>query len=458
MSTITTRNPATGEDLKTYQLHTDEEARQVVEAADAAFHDWRRLPIEDRAAAVRRLGQVLRDNERELCELMTAEMGKPIAQGAPEVQLCAAICDWTADHGPDLLSDEQVPMEGGRAVITHQPIGVVYGIQPWNFPMYQVIRFSVSQLVAGNTVLLKHAESVFGMALRLEELYHEAGIPADAFKVLLIDHDQSDDIIAMPQVRGVTLTGSDGAGRHVASKASEHLTKSVVELGSNDSYLVLSDADVELAVQTSVQGRIANNGQTCVAAKRFVIAGEVYDQFRDAYVEAMGAVEMGDPMQEGCALGPMSRVQLRDELHDQVIASVEKGAKVSVGGEKPDRAGAWYPATVLENVVPGQPAYDDELFGPVAALIRADDDDDAKRIANDSRYGLGGGIFSRDVEAATQWALTEFDTGMVNVNGFSLAQPHLPFGGVKDSGFGREHGEPGMKEFVNIKSVMIADV
>ncbi len=454
---VTTRNPATGEDLQTYELHTDAEAAQIVEAAGDAFQQWRRVPIAERADVVRRLGQVLRDHEQELAELMTAEMGKPVAQGSPEVQLCAAICDWTADHGPEILADQRQPLEGGHAVITHQPIGVVYGIQPWNFPMYQVIRFSISQLVAGNTVLLKHAESVWGTALRLEELYHEAGIPTDAFKVLLIDHDQSDDVIAMPQVRGVTLTGSDGAGKAVAATAAQHLKKAVVELGSNDSYLVLSDADIELAVSTSVQGRITNNGQTCVAAKRFVVVDEVYDAFRDAYVEAMGAVEMGDPTQESCDLGPMSREQLRDELHEQVVASIEKGAKAAVGGQKPDRAGAWYPATVLENVEPGQPAYDDELFGPVAALIRARDDDDAKRIANDSRYGLGGGIFSRDVEAATQWALTEFDTGMVNVNGYNLAQPHLPFGGVKDSGFGREHGEPGMKEFVNIKSVMVAD-
>ncbi|WP_237690138.1 NAD-dependent succinate-semialdehyde dehydrogenase [Nocardioides panacisoli] len=455
MPTITTRNPATGEDLQTYDLHTDAQVSEIIDATHRAFGEWRRTPIEQRAEAVRAIGQHLRDNEQELSELMTAEMGKPIAQGSPEVQLCAAICDWTADNAAEILADVEQPKEGGRALITHQPIGVVYGIQPWNFPIYQVIRFSVSQLIAGNTVLLKHAESVFGMALRLEELYRAAGIPQDAFRVLLIDHGQSDDVIARPEVRGVTLTGSDGAGKHVAAEAAKHLKKAVVELGSNDSYLVLSDADVSAAVQTCVQGRMANNGQTCVAAKRFVVVDEVYDTFRDAYVEAMAGVEMGDPTDEGCQLGPMSRVQLRDELHDQVLASVEKGAKATVGGEKPEGAGAWYPATVLENVEPGQPAYDDELFGPVAALIRARDDEDAMRIANDSRYGLGGGIFSADTARAVELARTEFDTGMVNVNGFNLANPHLPFGGVKDSGFGREHGEPGLKEFVNIKTVMI---
>jgi succinate-semialdehyde dehydrogenase/glutarate-semialdehyde dehydrogenase len=458
MTSTTTYNPATGEDLKTYELHSDSQVTEIVEATHAAFDSWRKVTIEDRAAVIRKIGELLRENEQELAELMTDEMGKPIAQGAQEVQLCAAICDWTADNAADALADVEQPMEGGRAVITHAPIGVIYGIQPWNFPIYQVIRYSVPQLVAGNTVLLKHAESVIGTALRLEELYREAGLPENAFRVLLIDHDQSDDVIARPEVRGVTLTGSDVAGKHIAAKAGEHLKKSVVELGSNDAYLVLSDADVELAVETSVAGRITNNGQTCVGAKRFVVVDAVYDEFRDAYVEAMRAVELGDPTQEGCQLGPMSRVQLRDELHEQVEESVKNGATVLLGGEKPDRAGAWYPATVIEDVKPGQPAYDDELFGPAAALIRADDDAHAMRIANDSRYGLGGGIFSRDEKRAIELARDEFDTGMVNVNGFNLAQPHLPFGGVKDSGYGREHGDAGFREFVNVKTVMIAEV
>ncbi|GAA1734409.1 NAD-dependent succinate-semialdehyde dehydrogenase [Aeromicrobium alkaliterrae] len=457
MASTTTINPATGEDLTTYELHTDAEVGQIIVASHEAFQSWRTTPLEERADTIRALGELLRKNERELSELMTAEMGKPIEQGSQEVQLCAAICDWTADNAADALADVDQPMEGGRAIITSSPIGVIYGIQPWNFPIYQVIRYSVPQLVAGNTVLLKHANSVFGTALRLEELYREAGLPENAFRALLIDHDQSDDVIAHQKVRGVTLTGSDVAGKHVAALAGEHLKKSVVELGSNDAYLVLADADVDLAVEVSVQGRITNNGQTCVGAKRFIVVDAVYDEFRDAYVEAMKAVELGDPTKDGTELGPMSREQLRDELHEQVEDSVKEGATVLVGGEKPDRAGAWYPATVIEDVKPGQPAYDDELFGPVAALIRAKDDEDAMRIANDSRYGLGGGIFSRDEKRAIELARTEFDTGMVNINGFSLAQPNLPFGGVKDSGYGREHGDAGFKEFVNVKTLMIAE-
>ncbi|QWC85792.1 NAD-dependent succinate-semialdehyde dehydrogenase [Nocardioidaceae bacterium] len=455
MPSTTTRNPATNEDLQTYEHHTDAEVVEIVQAADTAFDAWRRRPIQERAEVARRLATVLRENEQELRELMTAEMGKPISQGSDEVQLCAAICEWTADNGPAALAEERKDKDGGHAIVTYQPTGVIYGIQPWNFPLYQVIRYSVSQLVAGNTVLLKHAPDVWGSALRLEELYHEAGVPTDAFRVLKISIEQSDDVIARPEVRGVTLTGSDGAGSYVASLAAKHLKKTVVELGSNDAFVVLSDADIEHAVQTSVQGRIANNGETCVAAKRFIVVDSVYDAFRDAYVEAMGAVELGDPTDEGCQLGPMVRTDLRDELHEQVTQSVSKGARIAVGGEVPDRAGAWYPATVLEDVAPGQPAYEDELFGPVASLIRAADDEDAMRIANDSRYGLGGGIFSADVERATELARTEFDTGMVNINGFNLAKPHLPFGGVKDSGYGREHGEAGMREFVNAKTIFV---
>ena len=457
MSTFTTVDPATGNDLQTYTMHTDEEVEQIITQVAAAFDSWRRTDIQERADAIRRLGALLRDHESELCELMTHEMGKPIAQGPDEVQLCAAICDYTADHGPGELADEVRSFDSGRAIISKQPIGVIYGIQPWNFPLYQVIRYSIPQLLVGNTVLLRHASSVWGTALRLEELYHEAGLPSDAFRVLLIDHEQSDRVIASPHVRGVTLTGSDSAGRKVAAAAGEHLKKTVMELGSNDAYVVLSDADIETAVATCVRGRIVNNGETCVAAKRFIVTDAVYDRFRDAYLAAMSEVEMGDPTDPETQLGPMARTELRDTLHDQITESVDQGATILLGGETPDRPGAWYPATVLEGVAPGQPAYDDELFGPAASLIRVADDEEAMRVANDSRYGLGGGIFSTDVDRATEMARTEFDTGMVNINGYNLAMPHLPFGGVKDSGYGREHGGWGLEEFVNVKSVMIAE-
>lgn len=457
MSSITTVNPTTGEELATYDSHSDAEVTDIVDAAQAAFEDWRRRPLSERAAVVRKIGELLRERSDDLAQVMTDEMGKVLAHGAAEVELCAAICDWTADNAAAELADEERPLEGGRAIVSYQPVGIILGIQPFNFPAYQAMRYSIPQLVAGNAVFLKHARSVLGSALALEELYHDAGVPKDLFRVLKIDNDQSAELIANPLVRGVTLTGSGAAGSIVAAEAGKHLKKSVMELGSNDAYLVLSDADIATAVQVCTTGRIYNNGETCVAAKRFVVADAVYDEFRDAFVEQLKGVEMGDPNDEATGLGPMAREDLRDELHQQVTASVDAGATLTLGGEVPDRAGYFYPVTVLEDVAPGMPAYDDELFGPVASIIRVADDKEAMRVGNDSRFGLGGGIISKDVDKAIKLAIEEFDTGMININGYNLANPQLPFGGVKDSGYGREHGGFGMKEFVNVKSVMVTD-
>lgn len=455
MTTSTTINPATGERLEEYELVDAEGARQLVRDAHDAFGDWSQRSIDDRAKVVRRIGELLRERKDELCELMTREMGKPISQGADEVELVAAICDWTAEHGPDRLADEERELDGGRALVSYRPQGVILGIQPWNFPLYQAVRYSIPNLVAGNTVVLKHASSVYGSARALGEIYREAGIPEGAFGVLMCDHDTVDELYAMDEIRGVTLTGSDTAGSHVAAKAGEQLKKTVMELGSNDAFVVLEDADIERAAAFCAQGRIINNGETCVSAKRFIVVDEVYDEFRDAFVEQLQGKTMGDPMDPDTDLGPMAREDLRDELHEQVRASVEAGATVTLGGEVPDREGAYYPATVLEDVAPGQPAYDDELFGPVASFIRVRDEQEAMRVANDSRYGLGGGIFSADEDRAVRLARDEFDTGMVNINTYRLAQPNLPFGGVKDSGYGREHGGFGIREFVNVKTVMI---
>lgn len=456
MST-TTINPATGEELTTYHDHTDAEIEQIVDDAHAAFDPWRRRPIKERAGIIRAVGDLLRERTDELSTLMSDEMGKLVSHAKQEVQLCAAICDFTADNCEEQLADEDRALRGGRAIVSYQPIGVILGIQPFNFPIYQALRYSIPQLAAGNTVLLKHAHSVWGSAFALERLYHDAGVPEAAFRVIKASNEQITDLIGNPKVRGVTLTGSVSAGTAVASEAGKHLKKSVMELGSNDAYLVLADADIELAVQICSNGRIYNNGETCVAAKRFVVVDSVYEQFRDAFVEKLSSIEMGDPHADGTGLGPMAREDLRDDLHEQVQQSIAAGARLTLGGEVPDRPGFFYPATVLEDVAPGMPAYDDELFGPVASLIRVADDDEAIRVANDSRYGLGGGIISADVDRAIAMAIDEFDTGMVNVNGYSLAQPNLPFGGVKDSGYGREHGGFGIKEFVNVKAVMVAD-
>jgi succinate-semialdehyde dehydrogenase/glutarate-semialdehyde dehydrogenase len=388
---------------------------------------------------------------------MTRETGKLFKDGHTEIKICAAILDYTASNGPDMLADEERThgTKGQRGVVSYQPIGVIYSIQPWNFPLYQPIRVLAANLMAGNGCVLKHASICSGSGLRLRELCIEAGLPEDLFQVVLIDHDTSDKLIEHPKVRGVTMTGSDGAGRHIGSVAAKALKKTVLELGSNDAYLVLEDADIETAVKFSVMGRLYNNGETCVSAKRFIVTDKAYDAFVEAFVAQMKSVTMGDPMDKETDLGPLSSQDQFDTVKKQVDESVEKGASVLCGGEAPDRTGAYYPATVLGDLKPGMPAHDDEIFGPVASIIRARDDEHAMQLANESRYGLGGGIFSRDEDRALKLARDHFDTGMVRINSFGAADPNMPFGGVKDSGYGREHGGFGMKEFVNAKAIFL---
>lgn len=454
-STYQTVNPATSEPIKTYQLMSDKEALEKLEDTHAAFPSWRDTAISERADIMRTIAKLLREHSSSLADVMTEEMGKPISAGGDEVELCAAICEYTADNAETFLADEERQMAGGKAIVSYQPIGVILGIQPWNFPLYQVVRYSIANLMAGNTVLLKHAANVWGSALALEKIYRDAGLPENVFNVLLIRGSQTPALIEHPHVRGVTVTGSPETGSKVAAKAGECLKKSVLELGSNDAYIVLEDADIEHAVATCVQGRIYNNGETCVAAKRFIVVDAVYNQFRDAFVEQMKKIQFADPTRKDTELGPIAREDLRNTLHDLVSRSIEKGATCLTGGEIPDGPGYFYPVTVLENLEPGMPAYNEELFGPAASLIRVSDEAEAIKVANDSRYGLGGGVFSRDEDRAIAIARDLFDTGMVNINGYRLAQPQLPFGGVKDSGYGREHGGFGIKEFVNIKAIMV---
>jgi succinate-semialdehyde dehydrogenase/glutarate-semialdehyde dehydrogenase len=457
MSTITTINPATEQPIKTYELMSETEATRRLEASHAAFLEWRKLSHEERAPYLNRIAQKLRDNADELAELMTRETGKLFKDGHTEIKICAAILDYTASNGPDMLADEERThgTKGQRGVVSYQPIGVIYSIQPWNFPLYQPIRVLAANLMAGNGCVLKHASICSGSGLRLRELCIEAGLPEDLFQVVLIDHDTSDKLIEHPKVRGVTMTGSDGAGRHIGSVAAKALKKTVLELGSNDAYLVLEDADIETAVKFSVMGRLYNNGETCVSAKRFIVTDKAYDAFVEAFVAQMKSVTMGDPMDKETDLGPLSSQDQFDTVKKQVDESVEKGASVLCGGEAPDRTGAYYPATVLGDLKPGMPAHDDEIFGPVASIIRARDDEHAMQLANESRYGLGGGIFSRDEDRALKLARDHFDTGMVRINSFGAADPNMPFGGVKDSGYGREHGGFGMKEFVNAKAIFL---
>jgi succinate-semialdehyde dehydrogenase / glutarate-semialdehyde dehydrogenase len=457
MGGFRTINPATEEVIKEYTLMTNDEAKKAVEACHNAFKKWKVKSLAERGEVIKKIGEKLMERREEYAKLMTQEMGKVLKQGFQEVKLCSGICAYTAENGAKELQDEEreLPNNAGKGVITYSPVGVIYGIQPWNFPCYQAVRYAIANLMAGNGVLLKHAQNVTGSGLFLKEVFEDAGLPKDLFQVLIIDHNQSDKIIENDLVRGVTLTGSSGAGKIIGQKAAENLKKTVLELGSNDAYLVLDDADIELAVKTCIQGRIYNNGETCVAAKRFIVVESNYEAFKKAFVKGMSDIKHGDPTQKETDLGPMAREDLRDKLHNQVEKSVEKGAEILTGGKLPSGKGFYYPSTVLGNVKPGQPAYEEELFGPVASLIKATDNEDAMRIANDSRFGLGGGIFSKDTDKAMELAKNHFDTGMVFINSFGLAQPNMPFGGVKDSGYGREHGGFGIKEFVNVKSVMM---
>ena len=454
--TIQTINPLTEQTLETYPVMSDDEAMATVQKSHDAYLEWRLKSLDERAEVISAIAAELRKAKEEFAQLMTDEMGKLLSDGRDEIELCAGICDYTAKHGPEMLADEERDVPEGRGLVTYSPLGVIYGIQPWNFPCYQAVRYSISSLMVGNGVLLKHSENCTGSGLLLRDIYERAGLPKGLFGVLLISHDQSDAIIEHELVRGVTLTGSDKAGRTVAQKAASVSKKTVLELGSNDAYMVFDDADLELAIKTCAQGRLFNNGQTCVAAKRFIVTAKNYDAFVEGYAAAFKAIVMGDPNDEDTQLGPLVSCSQRDQIQSQVEESIAKGARAIVGGNIPDRTGWFYPATALVDVAPGQPAYDDEIFGPVASIIKAKDDEDAMRIANDSRYGLGGGIFSKDVERAVRMASTYFDTGMVNINTYAIASPTMPFGGVKDSGYGREHGEVGLKEFVNVKAITIA--
>ena len=457
MSQIQTRNPATGEVLETYEVMGEQEVFAKIDSAHEAFLDWRSKSHEERAPYLRKIAGVLRDNSERFSELMTREMGKLLRDGKTEVELCARLFEYAADKGPEELADQERTHSGGkkRGIVTFSPIGVIYSVQPWNFPLSQPVRVLAANLIAGNSVILKHASICTGSGLLLRDLCEEAGLPKGLFDVIIVGHDLSDKVIEHKLIRAVTMTGSDGAGSHIGELASKNLKKTVLELGSNDAYLVLEDADIETAVKTCVMGRLYNNGETCVSAKRFIVTDAVYDEFVSAFVERMKGVTMGDPTKDDTQLGPLSSKEQFDTIVEQVSKSIDQGATLLCGGDPADDAGCYYPATVLADCKPGMPAYDDELFGPVASVIRAKDDEDAMRIANDSRYGLGGGIFTKDEDKAVRLARDHFDTGMVRINSFGAADPNMPFGGVKDSGYGREHGGFGMKEFVNAKAIFL---
>jgi succinate-semialdehyde dehydrogenase/glutarate-semialdehyde dehydrogenase len=452
--TIKAINPATGEAFASYQEMTDDRLRDAISEAHNAFLDWRRTGFSSRAGLMRQAAKVLRENAGKYADLMAREMGKPIRDGVAEVQKCAAACDYYADNAERFLAAEPIKTEARKSYVIFQPLGVVLAVMPWNFPFWQVFRFAAPGLMAGNGAVMKHSSNVPGCALAIERVFQDAGFPKDLFRTLMISNAKVDAVLENPLVRAATLTGSGPAGRAVAGKAGSLLKKTVLELGGSDPYLVLEDADLDLAATVCARGRLINTGQSCIAAKRFIVVDKVHDRFVELFVKRMAAPKMGDPLKQDTEIGPLARHDLRDALHRQVESSIAKGARCVLGGEIPTGPGAYYPPTVLTKVTKGMPAYAEELFGPVASVIRVDNEDAAIAAANDSVFGLGGGVITGDIARGERVA-AEIESGNVFVNDNVRSDPRLPFGGVKQSGYGRELSHYGIKEFVNIKTIVV---
>lgn len=447
-------NPATGKQVATHRAFSVADTSVIIDAAHTAWQDWLGMEMPARARCLREVAARLNARARELAELITAEMGKPVKSARSEIEKCAWVCEYFADHGAKFLADEPIRTDASSSYARFEPLGVILAVMPWNFPFWQLFRFAAPALMAGNACVLKHASNVSGCALAIEQLFREAGCPGNLVRSLLIGSDQVEDVIWNEKIRAVTLTGSTAAGREIAAAAGRALKKTVLELGGSDPYIVLADADVAKAAETCAASRLINSGQSCIAAKRFIVVDEVYGEFQNAFTERMRQAKMGDPLREDTAVGPLAREDLRESLHKQVRASVEQGARCLLGGAIPEGPGYFYPPTVLDDVKPGMPAFDEETFGPVAALIRARDVVEAIELANRSQYGLGAAIFSEDVATAAT-AARQLEAGFVAINDFVRSDPRLPFGGVKDSGYGRELSHYGIKEFVNIKTVYI---
>lgn len=448
-------NPANGEIIREYEEYQSDEIDNAIEANYQAYKKWRKEPVKQRVGLLLEAARILREKKEGLAFNITVEMGKNIAEARAEVEKCAKVCEYYAQNGEAFLENEVIVTEAQLSYAAMQPIGPVLAIMPWNFPLWQVFRFAAPALMAGNVCLLKHAANVPGCALAIENVFIEAGFPADVFRTLLVRSSKVEKIISDKRVKAVTLTGSTPAGKAVASAAGQHLKKCVLELGGSDPYLILKDADIDAAVEACVAGRILNAGQSCIGAKRFIIVDEVYEEFAEKFTDKMRAITLGDPFDETKDMGPLAKSSFREDLHRQVESSVNKGAKLLTGGYIPNRVGAYYPATVLGEVQPGMVAYHEELFGPVASLIRATDEADAIRIANDTVFGLGAAVFTRDIKRGQQIAEEELEAGCCFVNDFVRSDPRMPFGGVKESGYGRELSHYGMKEFMNIKGVYI---
>lgn len=454
---IASVNPATGELLRRYQQHSEAELSSKLDLAFNTFHSYRKTPFASRAQTILRAADILEKRKQELGKTMTLEMGKPLRAAIQEAEKCALACRYYAENAERFLAREEAKTNAAQSYILYQPIGVVLAIMPWNFPFWQVFRFAAPALMAGNAGLLKHASNVPQCAIEIEAIFHEAGFPEGIFQTLLLTPERTGQVIADSRVAAVTLTGSVGAGSSVAAAAGKQIKKTVLELGGSDPFIVMPSANLEKAVETAVQARVINNGQSCIAAKRFIVDRGIADVFEQKFVERMRSLRVGDPMDPATDVGPLATPDLLHTLEEQVKRSIAMGARVLTGGKRINRQGNFFEPTALTEIPKGSPAFDDELFGPVAALFRADGMADAIRIANESRFGLGACAWTNDA-AEQEMFVTEIEAGLAFVNGMVASDPRIPFGGVKQSGYGRELSHHGIREFVNAKTVSIYEV
>jgi succinate-semialdehyde dehydrogenase/glutarate-semialdehyde dehydrogenase len=448
-------NPTTGESIRSYSEHTDAEVEIILKTVQGALHDWRRTSITARAVALKEAGKLLRDEKNSLARLMALEMGKPITQGTAEIEKCAGVCEYYASEAPRFLAPEPVQTEATASYVAFTPLGILLAIMPWNFPFWQIFRAAAPALMAGNGMVLKHASNVCGCSLAIESIISRAGFPPGLFRSLLLNSNRIGRLIAHPLIGAVTLTGSTQAGIAVASQAGTALKKSVLELGGSDPYLILEDADLVLAAEKCAFSRLINAGQSCIAAKRFIVVESVRKEFESLLVGRMQEQIVGDPLNETVTIGPLARLDLRASLHSQVTKSIDLGAQCLLGGTIPSGPGAFYPPTVLSNVSKGMPVYEEETFGPAAAIISVADEDEGIQVANDSQFGLGAAVFTRNLKRGELLAHEMLEAGSCFVNDFVRSDARLPFGGIKLSGYGRELSAFGIHEFVNVKTVYI---
>lgn len=447
-------NPATGETVHTYTELSDHDIEQKVQTAERAYGEWKKTSYAHRADLLKKAAAHLRAQKTEYAKIMAVEMGKPVTQGEGEVEKCASVCDYYADNGAEFLKDKTYETDASHSYVRYAPLGVVLAVMPWNFPFWQVFRFAAPALMVGNVGVLKHASNVQGCSVAIEEVFRAVGFPEGVFQSLLIGSSKVEALIEHSLVKAVSLTGSNSAGEKVGGAAGKNIKKAVLELGGSDPFIVLDGVDMETCATTAVQARLVNGGQSCIAAKRFIVLDHLADEFEKIYAEKMAAMIVGDPLDPQTQVGPMAREDLLIELDKQVQASIQKGATVALGGHRLDRSGAFYAPTLLTQVTKGMPVYDEETFGPVAAVIRVASVEEAIRVANDTVYGLGASVWSGDKDLALEVAL-QIEAGAVFVNGIVKSDPRMPFGGVKKSGYGRELSEAGIHEFVNVQTVWI---